>query len=135
MEWIVNDATRRGQVVGVKLSMTDDAEMRRALLEDILSTAPADPVAAARRRRIADRYGLDPDDVPSWQVVEDVCVRSPSGRTVDFPLPEAADRKKIWENCLAGAPTRDLYRTDAPADIHKIITVPGKATIVHSRSP
>jgi pimeloyl-ACP methyl ester carboxylesterase len=34
-----------------------------------------------------------------------------------------------------GAPTRDLYRTDAPADIHKIITVPGKATIVHSRSP
>jgi len=32
-----------------------------------------------------------------------------------------------------GAPTRDLYRTDAPADIHSIITEPGKAIIVSSR--
>ncbi len=44
-------------------TVAHDAEMRRALLEDILSTAPADPVAAARRRRTADRYGLDPDDL------------------------------------------------------------------------
>jgi hypothetical protein len=42
-------------------SVAHDAEMRRALLEDLLSTAPADPVAAARRRRMADRFGLDPD--------------------------------------------------------------------------
>jgi hypothetical protein len=42
-------------------SVARDAEMRRALLEDILSTAPPDPVSAARRRRLADRYGLDPD--------------------------------------------------------------------------
>jgi pimeloyl-ACP methyl ester carboxylesterase len=32
-----------------------------------------------------------------------------------------------------GAPTRDLYRTDAPADIHKIIVETGRATIVSSR--
>jgi pimeloyl-ACP methyl ester carboxylesterase len=32
-----------------------------------------------------------------------------------------------------GAPTRDLYRTDAPADIRKILIVPGQATIVSSR--
>jgi pimeloyl-ACP methyl ester carboxylesterase len=32
-----------------------------------------------------------------------------------------------------GAPTRDRYRTDAPADIHKIIVEPGMATIVSSR--
>jgi pimeloyl-ACP methyl ester carboxylesterase len=32
-----------------------------------------------------------------------------------------------------GAPTRDLYRTDAPADIHKIVVEPGKAIIVSSR--
>jgi pimeloyl-ACP methyl ester carboxylesterase len=32
-----------------------------------------------------------------------------------------------------GAPTRDLYRTDAPADIHRIIVEPGKATIVTSK--
>jgi hypothetical protein len=42
-------------------TVAHDAEMRRALLEDILSNAPSDPVAAARRRRTADRYGLDPD--------------------------------------------------------------------------
>jgi hypothetical protein len=42
-------------------SVAHDAEMRRALLEDLLGTTPADPVAAARRRRLADRYGLDPD--------------------------------------------------------------------------
>jgi pimeloyl-ACP methyl ester carboxylesterase len=32
-----------------------------------------------------------------------------------------------------GAPTHDLYRTDAPADIHKIVVEPGKAIIVSSR--
>ena len=42
-------------------AVAHDASVRRGLLEDILSTAPADPVAAARRRRLADRYGLDPD--------------------------------------------------------------------------
>ena len=37
--------------------------------------------------RHLDRLGLDPADVPSWQVVDDVLVRSPSGREVRFPLP------------------------------------------------
>jgi hypothetical protein len=32
-----------------------------------------------------------------------------------------------------GAPTRDLYRTDAPADIHKILVEPGKAFILSSK--
>jgi pimeloyl-ACP methyl ester carboxylesterase len=32
-----------------------------------------------------------------------------------------------------GAPTRDLYRTDWPADIRKILVVPGAAVIVSSR--
>ncbi len=32
-----------------------------------------------------------------------------------------------------GMPTRDLYRTDAPADIHKIIVEAGRAIIVSSR--
>jgi pimeloyl-ACP methyl ester carboxylesterase len=32
-----------------------------------------------------------------------------------------------------GAPTRDLYRTDAPANIHRILVEPGKAAIVSSR--
>jgi pimeloyl-ACP methyl ester carboxylesterase len=33
----------------------------------------------------------------------------------------------------AGKPTPDLYHTDAPADIHRIVTEPGKAVIVSSR--
>jgi hypothetical protein len=42
-------------------SVARDAEMRRGLLEDLLGSAPTDPVTAARRRRLADRYGLAPD--------------------------------------------------------------------------
>jgi geranylgeranyl reductase family protein len=34
--------------------------------------------------------GLRPESVPSWHVVDDVMVRSPSGRTVRFPLPRDA---------------------------------------------
>ncbi len=34
-----------------------------------------------------------------------------------------------------GAPTRDLYKTDAPDDIHKILVVPGAAIIVSSKKP
>ena len=37
-----------------------------------------------------EALGLDPSSVASWQVVEDVFVRSPSGRTVCFPLPRDA---------------------------------------------
>jgi geranylgeranyl reductase family protein len=37
--------------------------------------------------RILDELGLAPADVPSWHHVDDVVVRSPSGRTVRFPLP------------------------------------------------
>jgi hypothetical protein len=93
-----------------------DAEMRRALLEDILSTAPADPVAAARRRRMADRYGLDQD--AQYRVIavadrrgdtdasiEDGAhalgrrLRRPSragGPAASFPLPQVV----IWRGLL-----------------------------------
>jgi geranylgeranyl reductase family protein len=37
--------------------------------------------------RLLDRLGLDPKQVPSWRVVEDVVLRTPSGREVTFPLP------------------------------------------------
>jgi geranylgeranyl reductase family protein len=37
--------------------------------------------------RLLESLGLDPSVVPSWMVVEDVFVRSPSGHTVAFPLP------------------------------------------------
>src|SRR5437763_6474094 len=39
--------------------------------------------------RELEALGLRPAAVASWQPVDDVWVRSPSGRTVDFPLPRA----------------------------------------------
>jgi geranylgeranyl reductase family protein len=40
--------------------------------------------------RLLEDLGLDPATVPSWQVVDDVVVRSPSGRQATFPLPRGA---------------------------------------------
>ncbi len=37
--------------------------------------------------RLLQQLGLDPGDVPSWQPVDDVVVRGPSGHEVTFPLP------------------------------------------------
>ncbi|WP_420619495.1 geranylgeranyl reductase family protein [Candidatus Poriferisocius sp.] len=37
--------------------------------------------------RLLEGLGLDPTPISSWMLVEDVCIRSPSGRTVEFPLP------------------------------------------------
>ena len=37
--------------------------------------------------RLLEGLGLDPATVPSWQVVDDVVVRGPSGHEVTFPLP------------------------------------------------
>jgi geranylgeranyl reductase family protein len=45
-----------------------------------------DGLTAGALRRL-ERLGLDPADVASWTPVDDVWVRSPSGRTVAFPLP------------------------------------------------
>jgi geranylgeranyl reductase family protein len=37
--------------------------------------------------RRLDRLGLDPKTVPSWQTVDDIVVRSPSGRIARLPFP------------------------------------------------
>ena len=36
-----------------------------------------------------ERLGLRPDTVPSWQPVTEACIRSPSGHSVAFPLPDS----------------------------------------------
>jgi geranylgeranyl reductase family protein len=38
--------------------------------------------------RALERLGFDPSLLPSWQAVDDVVVRSPSGRQAVFPLPQ-----------------------------------------------
>src|SRR3954469_10789254 len=48
-----------------------------------------DGLTAGALRRL-EALGLRPDAVPSWQVVEDVWIRSPSGRTVPFRLPRGS---------------------------------------------
>ncbi|MEA2704826.1 MAG: hypothetical protein QOD63_2771, partial [Actinomycetota bacterium] len=45
-----------------------------------------DGLTAAALRELED-LGLRTEAVPDWQVVEDVWVRGPSGRLVQFPLP------------------------------------------------
>jgi pimeloyl-ACP methyl ester carboxylesterase len=54
------------------------------------------------------------------------------GHNLSWEAPEqlAADIQSFMRH---GAPTRDRYRTDAPADIHRILVEPGQATIVSSR--
>jgi geranylgeranyl reductase family protein len=42
--------------------------------------------------RLLEGLGLDPAHVESWQPVQDVVVRSPSGREVRFPLPRGQGR-------------------------------------------
>ena len=37
--------------------------------------------------RLLEGLGLDPAPIATWMPVEDVCIRSPSGRIVEFPLP------------------------------------------------
>src|SRR5258707_1008442 len=45
-----------------------------------------DGLTASALRRL-DGLGLRPESVPSWKPIDDVWVRSPSGRSVRFPLP------------------------------------------------
>jgi geranylgeranyl reductase family protein len=69
--------------------------------------------------RMLERLGLDPASVASWTPVDDVVVRSPSGREVTFPLPRdhgafAAvarrtdlDAALVDVACVAGADVRE----------------------------
>jgi geranylgeranyl reductase family protein len=45
--------------------------------------------------RLLERLGLDPAAVPSWQPVDDVVVRGPSGHEVAFPLPGGAGHHAV----------------------------------------
>jgi geranylgeranyl reductase family protein len=47
-----------------------------------------DGLTTGALRRL-DELGLDPTVVPSWRVVDDMVLRTPSGREVTFPLPRS----------------------------------------------
>ncbi len=58
------------------------------------ATFPRDKICGdgltAGALRLLEGLGLDPAAVPSWQPVDDVVVRSPSGHEATFPLPRGA---------------------------------------------
>src|SRR5687767_8862467 len=53
-----------------------------------------DGLTAGALRQL-EELGLDPASVPSWQPVDDVVVRSPSGHEVTFPLPRGNGRYAV----------------------------------------
>jgi geranylgeranyl reductase family protein len=88
-----------------------------------------DGLTTAALRELED-LGLDPAAVPSWTVVGAAWVRSPSGRTVRFPLPEGqgefaaiAPRNELDAALLdvaraAGVKVHDGHRFSGAATVH-----------------
>jgi menaquinone-9 beta-reductase len=93
--------------------------------------------------RILDELGLDPGAVASWQQVDDVVVRSTSGREVTLPMPRdrgvyaAVARRADLDAALldvvrsAGAKVLDGHacRQVAEHDDHVAVTVDGVGTL------
>lgn len=83
--------------------------------------------------RVLEDLGLNPADVPSWKVVDDVVVAGPSGRSVTYQLPRgsgqfaAVARRRELDNALV------LLARSQGADIREGVSVtavvPGSDTI------
>ena len=67
------------------------ARQRRDVMVVDRATFPRDKICGdgltAGALRLLEHLGLEPSAVPSWQPVDDVVVRSPSGHEATFPLP------------------------------------------------
>lgn len=69
--------------------------------------------------RLLEQIGLDPANVPSWRVVDDMVLRTPAGREVTFPLPRGAGQyAAIARRVELDAAVLDLAR-DAGADVRE----------------
>ncbi len=79
-----------GGPAGAAAAISLARQGREVVLVD-KATFPRDKICGdgltAGALRLLDELGLDPRSVPSWQPVDDVVVRSPSGHEVRFPLP------------------------------------------------
>lgn len=60
--------------------------------------------------RQLEGLGLRPAAVPDWQPVDKVCVRSPTGRTVRFPLPDDGQYAVVAPRAQLDAALLDLAR-------------------------
>jgi menaquinone-9 beta-reductase len=73
-------AAIRGAAAGLSVVVCDKASFPRdKTCGDGLTTSAL---------RLLERLGLDPPAVDGWQPVDDIVIRSPSGRVVELPLPE-----------------------------------------------
>jgi menaquinone-9 beta-reductase len=72
-------AAIRGAAAGLSVVVCDKATFPRdKTCGDGLTTSAL---------RLLERLGLDPPSVPGWEPVDEVVLRSPSGRVVELPLP------------------------------------------------
>ena len=82
-----------------------------------------DGLTAGALRRL-EALGLSPDAVPSWQPVDEVWVRSPSGRTIRFPLPDDGLFAAVARRADLDAALLDVART-AGVDVREGHAVTG----------
>ncbi len=61
--------------------------------------------------RLLDRLGFDPSRVASWTVVDSVWIRSPSGRTVAYPMPSHGQFAAVAPRLELDAALVDLARS------------------------
>jgi hypothetical protein len=94
-----------------------DGEARRSFLEELLGAPPADAAEAGRIRRIAARYGLDPDGSYRLAAI------SPHDRGVDHASATLAD-------ALARAITPPSRTRQSPARIRLPLTLPWRSRVV-----
>lgn len=101
---------------------TQDSIMTKAAQDKLIGTLKAAAAAHPGMRFTWKQYGVRPLDA-SGQQTDDI------GHEIVWEASAelAADLDSFIRT---GAPTLDLYRTDAPADLHRIVTEPGKAITV-----
>jgi hypothetical protein len=94
-----------------------DGEARRSFLEELLGAPPTDAADAGRLRRLAARYGLDPDGSYRLAAI------SPWDRGVD-------DASTTLADALARAITAPSRTRATPARIRLPLTIPWRSRVV-----
>jgi geranylgeranyl reductase family protein len=139
---VVVGAGPAGAAAAITLARAD----RRVTLVD-KARFPRDKICGdgltAGALRLLEDLGLDPGAVPSWQRVDDVVVRGPSGHEVTFPLPRgrgtyaAVARRADLDAALvdraraAGVDVLEghAFRAVAERDDDAVVTVDGAGDI------
>ena len=134
-----------GGPAGAAAAITLARAGRRVVLAD-KATFPRDKCCGdgltTGALRLLDELGLEPQRVASWQTVDDVVVRSPSGRQVLLPLPRGAGtfaavaRRTDLDDALldvarkGGVDVREgAALTAVDADAERVVVTLGASTV------